>query len=89
LKSQDEGQSAQLSTLPWAKETEAYATLNKAAAYRGWNCPYTVAHYVEVYQEAFNELANLGEPVPKSKKVTDFLAGNSDPILKTAPGKES
>jgi hypothetical protein len=39
---------------------------------------------MEVYQEVFNELANLGEAVPESKKkVTDFLAGISDPILKT------
>jgi hypothetical protein len=66
-------------------KTEANATLNKAAAYQGWNGPsYTFALYVEVYQEAFNELANLREPIPKSKKVTNFLAGISDPILTQA-----
>jgi hypothetical protein len=77
LKSQAEGQSAQR-----MRKTEAYATL-KAAAYRGRNGPHTFARYVQVCQEAFNELADLGEPVPESKKVTDFLAGISDPILET------
>ena len=77
LKTQAEGQSAKLT-----RKTEAYATL-KAANYRGRNGPNTFQRYVEVFQEAFNELADLGEPVPESKKVSDFLAGISDPILKT------
>jgi hypothetical protein len=45
--------------------------------------PNTFQRYVEIFQEAFNELAYLDEPVPESKKVSDFLAGISDPILKT------
>mgnify|MGYP001328444443 FL=1 len=77
LKNQAEGQSAKLT-----RKTEAYATL-KAATYRGRNGPNTFQHYVEIFQEAFNELADLDEPVPESKKVSDFLAGISDPILKT------
>jgi hypothetical protein len=38
-----------------------------------------------VYHEMFNELADLlGEGVPESKNsMTDFLAGISDPILRT------
>jgi hypothetical protein len=56
----------------------------KAATYHGWNGPHTFARYVEAFQEAFNELADLGEQlVPESKKVTNFLAGISDPILHT------
>ena len=77
LKNQAEGQSAKLT-----RKTEAYATL-KAASYRGRNGPNTFQRYVEIFQEAFNELADLEEPVPESKKVSDFLAGISDPILKT------
>jgi hypothetical protein len=62
VKSQAKGQSVQLR---WRKTDKAYATL-KAATYRGWmNGPYNFAWYVEVYQEAFNELADLGEPVPE------------------------
>jgi hypothetical protein len=39
---------------------------------------------VEAHQSAHNTLADLGEAVPETKKVTDFLAGILDPRLSGA-----
>ena len=45
---------------------------------------YTFDNYVESHQSAHNTLAVLLEGVPETKKVTDFLAGISDPRLSNA-----
>jgi hypothetical protein len=37
-----------------------------------------------MHQEAHNTLADLDEPVPETKKVTDFLAGITDVRLSNA-----
>jgi hypothetical protein len=58
----------------------AYASLN-ASVYRGARRGYTYDNYVSVHQEAHNELLDLEEPVPETKKVTDFLKGIQDPVL--------
>jgi hypothetical protein len=42
---------------------------------------FTFDNYVEAHQEAHKTLADLNEPVPETKKVTDFLAGITDLCL--------
>jgi hypothetical protein len=59
----------------------------KAAAYARYNGQkrtFTFDNYVEVHQGAHNTLLDLDEPVPETKKVTDFLAGITDPRLSNA-----
>jgi len=40
--------------------------------------------YVTTHQKAHNELLYLEEPIPETKKVTDFITGISAPALSTA-----
>ena len=75
LKAQAEGQSAKLT-----RKAKAYASMT-SAAYRGQRRGYTFDNYVSIHQEAHNELLDLEEEVPESKKVTDFLKGIQDPQL--------
>ena len=75
LKKQAEGQSAQQT-----RKALAYATLN-TSSYRGPRRGYSFANYVSLHQEAHNELLDLDEPVPETKKVTDFLKGIQDTAL--------
>jgi hypothetical protein len=77
LKLQAEGSSAQLT-----RKSEAYAKI-KNAGYRGERRQHTFADFVRVHQDAHNDLADLGEPVPVTKQVTDMLAGINDPRLQT------
>jgi len=42
---------------------------------------FTFDNYVEQHQDGHNTLADLDEPVPETKKVTDFLSGITDPRL--------
>jgi hypothetical protein len=51
------------------------------SSYRGPRRGYSFANYVSLHQEAHNELLDLDEPVPETKKVTDFLKGIQDPAL--------
>jgi hypothetical protein len=39
--------------------------------------------YVGRHKQVYNELLFLEEPVAETKKVTDFLAGTSDPKMET------
>ena len=75
LKAQAEGQSA-----TFTRKSKAYATL-ASASYRGLRRGFTYDNYVRVHQDAHNELLELNEPVPESKKVTDFLRGIQDSAL--------
>jgi hypothetical protein len=75
LKAQAEGQSAKLT-----QKTTAYAAM-ASASFRGQRRGYTFDNYVSIHQEAHNELLDLEEEVPESKKVTDFLRGIQDPVL--------
>ena len=75
LKKQAEGLSA-----TQTRKAAAYASLT-ASVYRGARRGYTYDNYVSVHQEAHNELLDLEEPVPETKKVTDFLKGIQDPVL--------
>lgn len=77
LRRQMEGDSAILT-----RKNQAYADIT-AAAYRGERANWTFAHYIAKHQQAHNELEQCEEPVPETKKVTDFLAGISDPTLLT------
>ena len=56
------------------------ATARYAGPRRNWN----FQKYVECHQGAHNELAELNEPVPEMKKVTNFLTGITDPRLANA-----
>ena len=59
---------------------QAYASL-KGSAYRGPCKSYTHQQYVALHQDAHNELDDCNEVVPETKKVTEFLAGISCPLL--------
>jgi len=78
LKQQCEGVSA-IQT----RKASAYARIT-VARYTGQKRNFTFDQYVEMHQNAYNTLAELDETVPETKKVTDFLAGISDPKLSNA-----
>jgi hypothetical protein len=61
----------------------AYAKI-ASARYSGQKRQFSFDNYVEMHQEAHNTLADLDEPVPETKKVTDFLAGITDARLSNA-----
>jgi hypothetical protein len=75
LKSQAEGLSAMIT-----RKSKAYASL-LTAIYKGPHRGYNFDNYVNIHQEAHNELLDLEEPVPETKKVTDFLKGIQAPEL--------
>jgi hypothetical protein len=75
LKQQCEGVSA-IQT----RKASAYAQII-STRYTGHKQNFTFDQYVEMHQKAYNTLAELEETVPETKKVTDFLAGVSDPKL--------
>jgi hypothetical protein len=66
-----------------SRKAAAYAKII-AAQYTGHRKTFTFDHYVEAHQAAHITLADLGEAVPETKKVTDFLAGITDPRLNGA-----
>ncbi len=75
LRRQCEGTSAVQS-----RKASAYAKIS-SARYSGQKRAFTFDNYVEAHQDAHNTLEGLNEPVPETKKVTDFLAGITDPRL--------
>lgn len=77
LKQQCEGETAKVS-----RKNAAYALI-KNSVYRGPRRNFQFHDYVERHQNAYNELEACDEPVPETKKVTDFLAGIQDPSLTT------
>jgi hypothetical protein len=50
-------------------------------SYQGPRKHFTFQNYITPHQKAHNELKDCKEPVPETKKVTDFIAGISDPTL--------
>lgn len=77
LKRQMEGESFLLT-----RKNQAYGDIS-TAAYSGERQNWTFAQYVAKHQQAHNELEACNESVPETKKVTDFLAGITDPTLVT------
>jgi hypothetical protein len=75
LKKQAEGNSAKRT-----RKAKAYASLAQAR-YRGERRSFDFSNYVQIHQDAHNELLELEEPVPATKKVQDFLSGILDPRL--------
>ncbi len=65
------------------RKTSAYAAISNAR-YSGQKKTFPFARYVKIHQTAHIMLEELGEPVPETKKVTDFLAGITDPRLGNA-----
>ena len=65
------------------RKAMAYAKI-AAARYSGQKKQFTFDNYVEMHQDAHNTLMDLNEPVPETKKVTDFLSGITDPRLSNA-----
>jgi hypothetical protein len=65
------------------RKASAYAKIS-SAKYSGQRRNFTFDQYVEIHQAAYNTLEELDEAVPETKKVTDFLAGITDPRLATA-----
>jgi hypothetical protein len=78
LRRQCEGTSAVQS-----RKAAAYAKI-ATARYNGQKRTFTFDNYVEVHQGAHNTLLDLNEPGSETKKVTDFLAGITDPRLSNA-----
>jgi hypothetical protein len=75
LKTQAEGTSLKLT-----RKQATYASIT-SSAYHGPCKGFTFANYVGLHQAAHNKLLDLDEPVPESKKVTDFIKGIRDPTL--------
>jgi len=65
------------------RKASAYAKI-ASCRYSGQKRAFTFDNYVEAHQDAHNTLADLNEPVPETKKVTDFLAGITDARLANA-----
>jgi len=78
LRRQCEGTSAVQS-----RKAAAYAKI-ATARFNRQKRTFTFDNYVEVHQGAHNTLLDLNEPVLETKKVTDFLAGITDPRLSKA-----
>ncbi len=77
LKAQAEGDFADT-----AKKNTAYSMIEKA--HFSGKGKFTLASYTEIHQSAHNKLEHCKEPVPETKKVTDYLLGITSPALITA-----
>jgi hypothetical protein len=77
LKKQAEGDYAQT-----AKKNQAYLLIEKA--HFSGKGKFTLAQYTSVHQSAHNKLEACGEPVPETKKVSDYLLGITADALATA-----
>ena len=90
-KSSHDGRAAFLALKRQAEGTAAIVA-RKAASYKlirdatftGRAHSYSLDKYIAVHQKAHNELLSLSEPVPETKKVSDFLAGITGDILQTS-----
>jgi hypothetical protein len=85
------GRGAVLALHHQCEGTSAVQTCNAAAYakiasawYSGQIRQFSFDTYVEMHQEAHNTLADLDEPVPETKQVTDFLEGITDARLSNA-----
>jgi hypothetical protein len=56
---------------------ECYDSIAKAV-YKGNSRTFDFTTYVAIHQQAHQDLLRLGEPVPKNKKVRDFMTGITD-----------
>jgi hypothetical protein len=75
LWSQNQGENSQI-----IRKQTAYARL-ATLRFQGPRKSWTFSQYIKEHQTQHNELADCKEPVPESKKVTDFLSGISDSSL--------
>jgi hypothetical protein len=69
----------------WAvtsKRTDAYASITNA--HFSGKGRFTLAQYTAVHNSAHNKLEATQEPVPETKKVTDYLNGINCDLLKTS-----
>ena len=64
------------------RKNKAYASI-ASSNYRGIRKQFTFANYVAIHQAAHNELEDCNEPIPETKKASDFLAGISDSTLES------
>jgi hypothetical protein len=62
------------------RKAKAYASM-ASCAFCGQRCGFTFDNYVSNHQDAHNELFDLEEVVPESRKVTNFLRCILDPHL--------
>lgn len=62
------------------RKNKAYASI-ASSNYRGIRKQFTFAQYVAIHQAAHNKLDDCNEPIPETKKVSDFLAGIADSSL--------
>ena len=62
------------------RKNDAYASI-ASSTYRGIRKQFAFAQYVAIHQSAHNEHDDCNEPIPETKKVSDFLAGISDSSL--------
>jgi hypothetical protein len=75
LKRQNEGENSTM-----IRKQKAYSAIRNLA-FAGPKKHWSFSQYVTAHQKAHNELASCFEPVPETKKVTDFLGGITDPSL--------
>ena len=75
LKRQNEGENSTM-----IRKQKAYSAIRNLA-FAGPKKHWSFSQYVTAHQKAHNELASCLEPVPETKKVTDFLGGITDPSL--------
>jgi hypothetical protein len=75
LWSQNQGENSRM-----IRKQKAYARL-QTLRFQGPRKSWTFAQYIKEHQTQHNELDDCKEPVPESKKVTDFLAGITDTSL--------
>ena len=62
------------------RKQKAYAA-SRVLSFQGPRKHFTFQNYITAHQKAHNELDACKEPVPETKKVTDFLEGISDPTM--------
>ena len=64
------------------RKNKAYLSIS-GSSYKGHRKAFTFAQYVAIHQAAHNELEDCNEPMPETKKVSDFIAGISDASLES------
>jgi hypothetical protein len=56
------------------RKNKAYLSIS-SSSYKGHRKAFSFAQYVAFHQAAHNELEDCGEPLPETKKVSEFIAG--------------
>ncbi len=88
IKRYDRSMDGRAAVLAWRRQCEGKTSINmrknkaylsiSGSSYKGHRKAFTFAQYLTIHQAAHNELEDCDEPMPETRKVSDFIAGISD-----------